>query len=141
MLQTEDDLLHRHPPFADDPRGVKQHQTAHQAQYQVAVVGILAVYLTGPGRQQVLQGPKAVLNPAATLPCPYEARRADGRVETHHVELILPVLIDHDECHRTIRWTGGPEPRIAHARDLGAVTPGPIVLMLQVLPLDLAPLW
>jgi hypothetical protein len=34
------------------------------------VVGILAVRLTGPGRQQVLQGPKAVLNPTAPLPRP-----------------------------------------------------------------------
>jgi hypothetical protein len=66
----------------------------------------------------------------APLPGPDKSRPADGRCETHHVELILPVRVDHDEGHRTIRWTGGPEPRIAHARDLGAVTPGPLVLML-----------
>ena len=36
----------------------------------VAIVRLFAVYLTGAGRQQVLQGPKTVLDPAATLPCP-----------------------------------------------------------------------
>src|SRR5918992_2797638 len=141
MLQTKDDRLPRQPPFAHHPRSVKQHKTAHQAQYQVAVVRLFAVHLTGAGRQQVLQGPKTVLDPPATLPCPYEPGRTDSGFETHHVELILPVLIDHDERHRAIRRTGGSQPRIAHTRDLGAVTPGPIALMLQVVPLHLAPVW
>src|SRR5229473_7976008 len=104
----------------------------------MAVVRLLAVHLTGPGRQQVLQGSKTVLDPPATLPRPYEARRADGRVETHHVELLLPGLTDHDDRHRAIRRTDGLQPRIAYAGDLRAVTPGPIALMLQVFPFDLA---
>src|SRR5712691_11465607 len=106
----------------------------------MAVVDLLAVHLTGASRQQVFQGPKAVLDPPATLPRPYEARRADGRVETHHVELLLPGLTDHDDRYRAIRRTGGPQPRIAHAGDLRAVTPGPIALLLQVTPLNLAPI-
>src|SRR2546425_1311644 len=97
----------------------------------MAVVRLLAVHLTGPGRQQVLQGSKTVLDPPATLPRPYEARRADGRVETHHVELLLPGLTDHDDRHRAVRRTGRPQPRIAHAGDLRAVTPGPSALRLQ----------
>src|SRR2546422_6054490 len=105
----------------------------------MAVVRILALHLTGSGCQQVLQSPKAVLDPMATLPRPYEPRPADSGVETQHVELLLPGRIDHDDGYRAIRRTGGPQPRIAHARDLGAVTPGPIALMLQVLPLHLAP--
>src|SRR5881628_1750522 len=104
----------------------------------MAVVRILAVHLAGPRRQQVLQSPKTVLDPPATLPRPYEPRPADGRVETHHVELLLPGFTDHDDRHRAIRRTGGPQTRIAHAGDLRAVTPGPIALLLQVLPLDLA---
>src|SRR6266851_9528781 len=103
----------------------------------MAVVGLFAVHLAGPSRQQVLQGAKTVLDPPATLPCPYEARRADGRVETHHVELLLPGLTDHDDRHRAIRRTGSPQPRIAYAGDLRTVTPGPIALRLQVTPLDL----
>ena len=106
----------------------------------MAVVGILAVHLTGASRQQVFQGPKAVLDPMATLPRPDEPRPADGGFETHHVELLLAGLTDHDDRHRAIRRTGGPQPRIAHAGDLRAVTPGPIPL-LQVVPLDLAPVW
>src|SRR6266571_8853375 len=107
----------------------------------MAVVRLFAVHLTGSGRQQVLQGPKTILDPVTPLPRPYEPRPAHGGFETHHVELILPVLIDHDERHRAIRRTGGSQPRIAHTRDLGAVTPGPIALMLQVVPLHLAPVW
>src|SRR5438128_6252406 len=107
----------------------------------MAVVRILAVHLAGPRRQQVLQSPKTVLDPTATLPRPYEPRPADGGVETHHVELLLPGLTDHDDRHRAIRRTGCPQPRIAYAGDLRAVTPGPITLMLQVVPLHLAPVW
>src|SRR5882762_2782299 len=141
MLQTEDDLLHRQPSFADDPRGVEQHQATHQAYDQVAIVCILAVHLTGASRQQVFQGPKAVLDPTATLPRPYEPRPADGGVETHHVELRIPGRINNDDGHRTIRRTGRPQPRIAHPRDLRAVPPGPILVLLQVTPLDLASVW
>src|SRR5438876_8323199 len=137
MLQTEDDLLHGQPPFADDPQGVKQHQAPHQAQYQVPVVRLFAVDLTGPSRQQVLQSPEAVLNPVAPLPRPYEPRRTDGGLQTHYVELLLPGCTDYDECHGPIRRTGGPQPRIAHPRDLLAVPPGPIAVLLQVTPLDL----
>src|SRR2546421_11108725 len=105
----------------------------------MTVVRLLAVHLAGPSRQQVLQRPKTVLDPPATLPRPYEPRPADGRVETHHVELLLTRLLDNDDGHRAIRCTGGPEPHITHPRDLRAVTPEPLTLMLQVLPLDLAP--
>src|SRR2546428_5759631 len=105
----------------------------------MAVVRILALHLAGPGRQQVLQSPKTVLDPPATLPRPYEPRPADGRVETHHVELLLTRLLDNDDSHRAIRRTGSPQPHITHPRDLRAVTPGPLTLMLQVLPLDPAP--
>src|SRR5262245_5951905 len=71
----------------------------------MAVVGILALHLTGPGRQQVLQGAKTVLDPGAPLPGPDEPWPADGCVETHHVELLFPGLTDHDEGHGTIRRT------------------------------------
>src|SRR5215831_11702372 len=106
----------------------------------MAIVRILTLHLTCPGRQQVLQGPKAVLNPVAPLPGPDEPWPADGRIETHHVELLLPGLTDHDDRHRPIRRTGGPQPRIAHPRHLLARSPGPLALVLQVLPLDLAPI-
>src|SRR5260221_10364016 len=106
----------------------------------MAVVGLFAVHLAGAGGQQVLQRPKTVLDPVAPLPYSYEPRPADGRVETHHAELLLPGLTDHDDRHRAIRRTGSPQPRIAHAGDLRTVTPGPIALRLQVTPLDLAPI-
>src|SRR5262245_48610960 len=104
----------------------------------MAVVGIFVVHLAGPSRQQVLQGPKAVLNPMATLPRPYQPWPADGGFETHDVELLLPGCTDHDECHGAIRGTGGPQPRIAHSRHLLARPPGPLAVLLQVTPLDLA---
>src|SRR6267142_1096605 len=107
----------------------------------MAVVRLFAVHLAGPGRQQVLEGPETVLDPTATLPRPDEPRPADGGFETHHVELLLPGLTDHNDRHCAICRTGGLQPRIAHARDLRAVTPGPIALLLQVVPLHLAPVW
>src|SRR5215211_3339983 len=103
----------------------------------MAVVGILALHLTGPSRQQVFEGPKAVLDPVAPLPCSDKPWPADGRLQTHHVELLLPGLTDHDDRHRAVCWTGGPQPRIAHSRHLLAVPPGPIAGLLQVIPLDL----
>src|SRR5438874_9891572 len=106
----------------------------------MAVVGIFAVYLTGAGRQQVLQGPKAVLNPAAPLPGPDEPRPTDGRVETHHIELLLPMFPDHEECHRAIRRTGRPQPCIAYPRHLLARPPRPLAVLLQVVALDLPPI-
>src|SRR5215468_7648061 len=96
----------------------------------MAVVGIFTLHLTGAGCQQMLQGPKAVLDPVAALPRPDEPRSTDSGFKAHHVELLLPGCTDYDECHGAIRRTGGPQPRIAHPRDLGALTPGPIVLML-----------
>src|SRR5919198_3606834 len=106
----------------------------------MAVVGILVLHLTGPSRQQVLQGAKTVLDPAAPLPGPDEPRPADGRVETQHVELLLPGLTDYDEGHGTIRRTGGSQPRIAHPRDLLAMSPRPLAVLLQFVALDLPPI-
>src|SRR5215813_5308348 len=88
----------------------------------------------------MLQGPKAVLDPVAPFPCPDEPWPADGGVETHHVELLLPGLTDYDDRHRTIRRTGRTQPRIAHPRHLRARPPGPLAGLLQVTPLDLAPI-
>jgi len=56
----------------------------------------------------VLQGPKAVLDPMATLPYSYQSWPADGGFETHDVELLLPGLTDYEERHRAIGWTGRP---------------------------------
>src|SRR6266568_2521851 len=106
----------------------------------MAVVHIFTVDLTGARRQQVLQGPKTVLDPMAPLPRPYEPRPAHGGCETHHIELLIPGLINNDEGHRTIRRTGGPQPRIAHPRDLLALSPRPLAVLLQVVALDLPPI-
>src|SRR5215468_8653616 len=106
----------------------------------MAVVGILALHLTGPSRQQVLQGAKTVFDPVPSLPGPDEPWPTDGRVETHHVELLLPGLTDDDDRHRTIRRTGRTQPRIAHPRPLLARPPWPPAVLLQVVALDLAPI-
>src|SRR5262245_61363018 len=141
MFQIEDDLFHHQSTFENDPRSVEQHQAPHQAYDQMAVVRRLALHLTGPRRQQVLQGSKTVLNPVAPLPCLDEPRAADGCFETHHVKLIYTALSDYDDGHRAIGWTGGSQPRIAYPRDLHAVAPGPIAWLVQVVPLDLASVW
>src|SRR5262245_8678023 len=107
----------------------------------MAVVGIFVVHLTGSRRQQMLQGPKAVLDPVAPLPGPDEPWPADGRIDTHHVELLLPRLTDDDDRHRTIRRTGRTQPRIAHPRDLRTRPPRPIAVLLQVVALHLASIW
>src|SRR5262245_52616399 len=85
----------------------------------------------------MLQGPKAVLNPVAPLPGPDESRPADGRIETHHVELLLPGLTDYDEGHGAIRRIGGSQPCIAHPRHLRTQPPRPLAVLLQVVALDL----
>ena len=74
----------------------------------MAVVGIFALHLAGPSRQQVLQGAKTMLNPMAPLPRPDEARPAGRGVEAHDIVLLLPGLTDDDDRHRTIRRTGSP---------------------------------
>src|SRR5215831_4454510 len=104
------------------------------------IVRIFTVHLASPSRQQMLQGPKTVLDPVAPLPCPDEPRPADGRVETHHVELLLPRLTDDDDRHRAIRRTGGSQPRIAHPRDLLTMSPRPLAVLLQFMALDLPPI-
>src|SRR6266545_5888790 len=106
----------------------------------MAVIGLLALHLAGPSRQQVLQGAKTVLDPVPPLPRPDEPWPADGRGKTHHVELLLPGLADYDEGHGAIRWTGGSQPRIAHPRHLLTRPPGPIAVLLQVMALDLPPI-
>src|SRR5215475_11577879 len=106
----------------------------------MTVVGILALHLTSSCRQQVLQGPKTVLNPMATLPCSYQPWPADGGFETHDVELLLPGLTDYDERHGAIRRTGGAQPRIAHPRHLRTRPPRPLVVLLQIVALDLPPI-
>src|SRR5215831_2192918 len=88
----------------------------------------------------MLQGPKTVLDPVAPLPGPDEPWPTDGRIETHHVELLLSGLTDDDDRHRTIRRTGRTQPRIAHPRHLLARPPRPPAVLLQVLPLDLTPI-
>src|SRR5262245_4919219 len=83
---------------------------------------------------------KTIFNPVPPLPRPDESRPADGLVETHDVELLLPGLTDHNERHGPIRRTGGPQPHITYSRHLLAVPPGPIVVLLQVVALDLSPI-
>src|SRR5262245_45514252 len=82
----------------------------------MAVVGILALYLTGLSRQQVLQGPKTVLDPVAPLPCPDEPWPADVSLQTEQVVQRHTGLMDDNEGHCPIRWTGGPQPHITHCR-------------------------
>src|SRR5262245_175808 len=103
----------------------------------MAVVGILALHLTGPSRQQVLQGAKTVLDPVAPLPRPDEPWPADGRGKTHHIEPLLPGLTDYDEGHGAIRRTGRSQPRIAHPWHLRTRPPRPLAVLLQVVALDL----
>src|SRR5262245_48894041 len=88
----------------------------------------------------MLQGPKAVLNPVAPLPGPDEPRPADVGLHTEQIVQLHTGLIDDDEGHGPVRWTGGPQPRIAHSRHLRALTPGPLTGLLHVTPLDLAPI-
>src|SRR5262245_51808936 len=106
----------------------------------MAVVRILTLYLTGPSRQQMLQGPKTVLDPVAPLPGPDEPWPTDVSLQTEQVIQRHTGLMDDNEGHGPTRWTGGPQPHITHSRHVRALTPGPIALLLQVLPLDLVPI-
>src|SRR6266566_2383185 len=72
----------------------------------MAVVSILAVHLTSVGRQQLLQGPKTVLDPVAPLPCPDEPWPADRGVEAHHGptggKLRYPAISSNTLPHTTL---------------------------------------
>src|SRR5215471_13096975 len=81
-----------------------------------------------------------MLDPVAPFPRSYKPWATDGGCETHHVELLLPGLADHDERHRAIRRTGRPQPRIAYPRRLLALPPRPIAVLLQVMAFDLPPI-
>ena len=105
----------------------------------MAVVCILAVHLKAPVANKCFNVRKQCSIHQRRFPRPYEPRSADGRIETHQVELPLTTLLDNDDGHRAIRRARGPQPHITHPRDLRAVTPGPLAPMLQILPLDLAP--
>src|SRR5499433_1092427 len=104
----------------------------------MTVVGIFVLHLAGPSRQQVLEGPEIMLDQVAPLPRSYKPWATNGGCETHHIELLLPGLADHDDRHRAIRRTGGPQPRIAYPRHLLARPPRPLAVLLQVVALDLA---
>src|SRR5215831_5979272 len=104
----------------------------------MAVVCIFTLHLTGAGCQQMLQGPKTILDPVAPLPCPYQPWPADVGCQTEQVVQRHTGLMDDDEGHGPIRGTGGPQPHITHSRHVRTLTPGPIALLLQVLPLALA---
>src|SRR5262245_54234062 len=106
----------------------------------MAIVGILALHLAGACRQQVLEGPKTVFDPVPPLPGPDEPWPADSGVEAHDIELLLPGCTDHDERHYAIGRTGGAQPRIAHPWHLRTRPPGPLVVLLQVVALDLPPI-
>src|SRR5215831_16151504 len=106
----------------------------------MTVVGILVLHLTGPSRQQVLQCAKTVLDPVAPLPGPDEPWPADVGLQTEQVVQRYTGLMDDNEGHGPIRWTGGPQPHITHSRHVRALTPGPIALVLHVLPLNLVPI-
>ena len=80
MLQAKDDLLHRQTPFTDDARRVEQHETPHQAQHEVAIIGVFAVHLTRLGRQQMLQNPKDKLDPMTPTPPANQYRPAQRRL-------------------------------------------------------------
>src|SRR5215467_9963456 len=106
----------------------------------MAVVGIFTLYLTGAGCQQMLQGPKAVLDPVAPLPCPYQPWPAVVGCKTEQVVQRHTGLMDDDDGHGPIPWTGGPQPHITHARHMRALMPGPLAGLLQVTALDLVPI-
>src|SRR5262245_25928288 len=127
-------------PLHTTREGIHQDKTPHQAYDQMAVVGIFTLHLTGAGCQQMLQGPKTVLYPVAPLPCPYQPWPADVGCQTEQVVQRHTRLMDDDEGHGPIRGTGGPQPHITHARHVRALTPRPLAGLLQVTPLDLAPI-
>jgi hypothetical protein len=66
----------------------------------MTIINSFAVYLIGAGRQQVLQGAKAVLNPVAPLLCPDEPQPADVSLQTEQVVQLHTGLMNDDDGHR-----------------------------------------
>src|SRR5687768_11347872 len=103
----------------------------------MAVVGIFAVHLAGPGRQQVLQGSKTVLDPAAPSPPSNQLWSAPLGLQTHQVETVLARLIDDDHGHLAIGRTDGPKPRVPYPRLPRMLMPAPPLALDQVVAFDL----
>ena len=104
----------------------------------MAVVRISSLYLTCPGRQQVLQSPKTILDPVAPLPCSYKPWPADGGLQTHYVELLL--LGSLTTMRVTAPYVGLVVTTVHSAsRHLLAFPPRPGT-MLQIVAFDLSPI-
>ena len=85
MLQAEHGLFHGEAALAEDTGGVEQDQGRQQAQDRMAIVGIFPMDLARLRRQQVLQYPEVVFNPASPLPGPDQAGCRDGRDPTEQI--------------------------------------------------------
>jgi hypothetical protein len=140
MFQAEDDLLLRESTFANNPRGVEQHEAPHQAQYQMPIVGVFTLYLTGTGCQQVLQDPETVLDPVAPSPPADQLWSTPLGLQTHQVETVLAWLIDDNHRYLIIGRTGGAKPHVPYPCLPRILMPVPPTALDQVVAFDLSPI-
>jgi hypothetical protein len=125
MFQVEHQLVHRYPSLEDHATRIIQDQARHQAKDQVSVVGVFAAYLARFRRQQMLQDAEDLFDQVATRPSPKPAGHLDLRSQTEPIETVLAGLIHDDHRDGPIGWTRGPKPRIATARRMQTLLPGP----------------
>ena len=75
MLETEADLLHRHPAFEAHTRRREQDEAGPEPQDQRAGVRVFSLHLAGFRGQEMVQQPEVVCNPTPPDPGADQARR------------------------------------------------------------------
>src|SRR5262249_47063733 len=103
-------------------------------------IGILCLHLAYLGGQEMLQGPKGLLNPAPSAPCPDEGGGWEVRRPVEQVVAVAPRLVEEPERDRAVGGAGRREAGISAPWQLGAVPPAPLLPGQQVGPCDLAPI-
>src|SRR6266849_3292271 len=100
------------------------------------IIGVLTVYLTGLGTQQMLQGPKDKLNPGTPSPPPDQLRGTQRGLQTQQIEAVLARLIHDDDGHLAIGRTGRLKPHVVYPWLPRGLPPPPPLALDEVVPFD-----
>jgi hypothetical protein len=114
MLETEGDLLHRELVFKGHTGSIEQDKPGHEAQDEMAIVGVFPLHLGGFRHQEMFQHTEVVFNPAPPLPGTHQAGCGEGRGLAGQIVAVLARFVDERHGDRPVRRAGRRESDIAH---------------------------